>query len=69
MKRKFGNWETVKIRSSLRPLNITTMGLDFMLWISIFAATEFFFTETMIGNKLSNIKRFSLQKSFKQPKF
>ena len=38
------------------------MGLDSTLWISIFVATEWFFTETMLGNKLLDIKRFSLQK-------
>ena len=40
---KSGNWKTVIKRSLLRPWKSTTMGLDFTLSISIFAANEFFF--------------------------
>ena len=64
LKQKSGNWKTVKIRSSLLPCQGTTGELDFMLWISIFAATEFFFTETMLENKLSDIKTIFFAKNF-----
>ena len=63
MKPKSGNWKTATTRLSLRLCQIITMELDFTLLIWTFAATECLLGETVLGNKLSNIKRYSLSKN------
>ena len=68
LKLKSGNWRTATKGWSVQPWQTTTMELDFTLSISTFAATEIFSIETMLGNKLSDIKWFSWQKSFKTTK-